>query len=181
MKVYPDHNLVSGIVKEDLPGKEVDALATILQWHREGRIDLRKSRVHDRELEPYRDVERKPQINDLLSRFAEVPFVEDHELKGFHSMWDQHGGITWPQIEDDPICRGLWDLGLSRTDAHHLMVAVRAACDAFLTCDERTILNRREKIESQLAQIHQIRLMKPSNFVEQVIQDEAGKVIWSAP
>jgi len=180
MKVYPDHNVVSGIVKEDLPGGELDAMATILEWHGDGRIDLRKSGLHDRELEPYGDLERKPQIKEFLSRFAGVPFVEAQELKGFYQPIRATRGsyVISPVIEGNPTWRSLLDEGLSRVDAHHLTLAILAECNAFLTLDERTILNRREAIEKRFPQI---RLMKPTEFVSQVNLDKKGKAIWSAP
>jgi len=182
MKVYIDHNLPCGVVKEELAQEEVDALKDIRGWYKEGRLDLRISRVHHRELEPYRDLERKEDIEKLLADFAEAPFVDDHEVLGFHNQYDQWGrGGSFPLVADDRISSELRKIGVERRDAHHLMVATRDESDAFLTCDESTILNRREEIEEQLSPIYQIRLMKPSEFVVEVTMDEDGKVIWSAP
>ena len=182
MKVYLDYNLLCGIAKQDREQEELDALEKIRERYKAGRLDLRISQVHHRELEPYGDLKKKENIKQLLSDFMEVPIVEDSELQGFNIQWDYRGGfISSPRMEDDPICRDLRQIPLKRRDAHHLMVAARAGCDAFLTCDKRTILNRREEIERQLSGIQQIRLMKPSAFVKKVTLDETGKVIWSAP
>jgi hypothetical protein len=63
-------------------------------------------------------------------------------------------------MEDDRISATLRGIGLDRTDAHHLMVAIRAECDVFLTLDKRTILNRRTEVEAQFP----IRLMDPEDF-----------------
>jgi hypothetical protein len=62
-------------------------------------------------------------------------------------------------MEDDHISATLRGIGLDRTDAHHLMVAVRAECDVFLTLDKRTILNRRTEVEVQFP----VRLMDPKS------------------
>ncbi len=182
MKAYLDYNLLCGIAKQDIGQEELDALEKIRERYKAGRLDLRISQVHHRELEPYGDLEMKENIKQLLSDFMEVPMIEDSELQDFNIQWDYRGGlIVSPRMEDDPICRELHQIGLSRRDANHLMVAARAGCDVFLTCDKRTILNRREEIERQLSGTQQIRLMKPSAFVKKVTLDEAEKVIWSAP
>jgi hypothetical protein len=175
MKVYPDHNVMSGIARQDLVEQELDALKKILEWYQASKLDLRISKIHYKELEGYGDQKRREDIKKLLAGYMNVPFVDDQELSGFHYQWTRQGGITYPRHEDDPIAKSLWGVGLDRPDTHHLMLAIRAECDAFLTLDERTILNRREAIEEQFPQI---RLLKPTEFKSQAILDKAGKVIW---
>ncbi len=165
MKVYLDHNLVSGIPKQDLqPPEELDALEIIRGWYKAGQLDLRISKLHEIELEPYQTVKMKAEINRLFSEFSQVPFVEDHELSEIHSQWNRQGGISYGIFDKDPTVLALQQKGLSRRDPHHVMLAIRAKCDVFLTCDERTVLSRREDIERQFP----IRLMRPSALVEEL-------------
>ncbi len=69
-------------------------------------------------------------------------------------------------IEDDPSTSTLRQIGLDPTDAHHVMLVVRArrppraGCDVFLTCDT-DFLDRRAAIEAAFL----IRVMKPTEFV----------------
>ena len=63
----------------------------------------------------------------------------------------------------------LRQIGLDRTDAHHLMLAIRAECDIFLTCDKKTILNQRCEIESKFPSI------KPKTPLELVAQITSGR------
>ncbi len=181
MKVYLDTNVVSAIAREDFPPDEMRALKQLLELSNTGKIELRASEVARREIESYKG-EDKRTVEIVYLLLQKIPFVEDHEVLGFHNQWDQWGGGgSFPLVADDPISSELQKIDVERRDAHHLLVAIRAGCDVFLTFDERTILNRREEIEWRLSQIHNIRLMKPSEFVRQVALNEDGKVIWSVP
>ena len=94
-----------------------------------------------------------------------VPFVEKQNLMGIHSYGDRYTWINSPMIEDHPIWSEGRTLGLDATDAHHLMLAVEAACDVFLTCDKNFLnLNRRPQIEDRFS----IRVRRPSEFVEEM-------------
>ena len=163
--VYLDHTLLSGPAKRDLGPVELAALRRIRKWYKAGRLDLRISKVHKRELDRYRDTKMSAAIEQLFSDFSQVAFVEDHELLGFHSQWTRQGGITHPLIEDDPTSSALRRIGLTRDDAHHLMLAIRGKCDVFLTTDWRTILRHRESVEKQFPAI---RLMPPSALVKEL-------------
>jgi hypothetical protein len=91
-----------------------------------------------------------------------VSFIEDHTVLGFQS--DPWAGGSFPLVEDDRIASALRQMGLDRTDAHHLMLAIRAGCEVFLTCDEKTILNHRASIEASFP----TKVMKPSKLVQQL-------------
>ena len=90
-----------------------------------------------------------------------VPLVEDHKLLGFNIQSDRYTFISSPLIEDHPVARELRQMGLDRTDAHHVILAHIAGCDVFLTCD-RGILHRATKIKQRFS----IEPMKPTKLLD---------------
>ena len=162
MKTYLDNDVVSAIVKEDFPAHDILVLRQLMVFFDEGKVDLRTSKLILREIERYKGP-KKTEMQEVYRRLNKVPFVEDPELLGFHSQWSHQGGVTWPLMEDDPTSSKVRQMGLERTDAHHLMLAIRAECDVFLTSD-RKILNRSAQIKSQFS----VRAMKPSAFVAEL-------------
>jgi hypothetical protein len=80
-----------------------------------------------------------------------------------HSYIDRYTCINYPLIEDDPVWSKLRTLGLDETDAHHLMVAVKAGCAVFLTIDSDFIFRKR-KIRTEL----NIDVMRPSDLIDQL-------------
>lgn len=162
-KPYLDNCIVSAVVKGDFP-KEKEALEWLLNLYDTGKLDLWTSKVTLDELERHGMKEERDEMKALFDRLQRVPFVEDHKVLGFDSKWDHLGGVSNPLVEDDRDSRTLRQVGLDRTDAHHLMLAIRAGCDVFLTLDARTILNRRAQVEGQFI----IRLMTPSEFVRRI-------------
>lgn len=161
MKAYLDSNVISAIAKKDFPS-EILALKQLMDSFGAGMLDLRTSKVAHTEIERYAGM-KKSEMKELYHRLEKVPFVEDHELLGFNSQWDRYGGVSYPLIEDDAMSSALRKMGLERPDAHHLMLAIHAQCDVFLTYDEKTILNRCAEIEGRF----HIRLMKPSALAEE--------------
>src|SRR5262249_45348679 len=92
---------------------------------------------------------------------SKVTYADDHKLLGYYNITDQLGGFSVsPLIEDDATSRKLRGIGLDRTDAHHLMLAVASGCTVFLTCDVRSILKHRGKIEAQ----YPIKVLRPSEY-----------------
>ena len=162
MKSYLDNNIVSAIVKDDQTG-ESQALTDLLELFDAGEVELVTSAVSLTEIKRYSGPKRVS-VERTYHLLKKVPFVDDHTLLGFHNQWDHTGGASNPLVEDDPIYSSLRAIGLDRTDAHHLMLAIRANCDVFVTCDQRTILNRRQAVEAQ----HSLKLMKPSELVSQI-------------
>lgn len=163
--VYLDNDALCAIVKEDMQPMENAALKRLFELFEQGKLRLRTSKVHEKEIDNY-EGPYKPEIEELCRKLKKVPFVEDHELHGFHSQWDARGGVSVPLVSDHPVSRKLREIGLDREDAHHLMLAI-AACDVFLTCDRRDrrghhgILKRASDIEAEFP----IRVMGPSEFV----------------
>ena len=161
MNVYLDHDVICGICKNDMPTPESTALEKILVNFPSEKIDFWASRVHEMELSHYGDPIMKEQIEKFLYPLPKVQFVEDHEVRGFNNQWNWQGGISSPLIEDHSLAKALHKIGLKRRDAHHLMLAIMASCDIFLTCD-KGILNRKQDLQNEFPSI---RLMKPSEFV----------------
>ncbi|MSO22426.1 MAG: hypothetical protein EXQ58_04035 [Acidobacteria bacterium] len=123
-------------------------LKTLFALRDSGVISLVTSEVTHREVLRYRSSSR-PDIEKRHDALEKVPLVVANKLVGINSHWDRHGGWNSPVCEDDPIWRELLGLKLDPTDAHHVMVAVRAQCDAFLTVDKGSILRRRANVEAR--------------------------------
>ena len=159
MKVYLDTNVVSAVAKGDTP-PEAEALKKILELWMDHRSDLFTSELTRQEVGRLEGKNRR-KIEAVCDILEEVPFIEDHKVLGFHSMWDQSGGVAYPFVEDDVASTKLRQLGLEREDAHHLLVAIRSECEIFLTCD-RGILNLKQKVQGLFPYI---KVLKPSEFV----------------
>jgi predicted nucleic acid-binding protein len=147
MKIYLDNNIVSAIAKDDHPDQSI-ALDKLLEEAESAKVEIVTSQITRKEIENYRGQHRKV-IDRIYRMIGKVTFVEDHTVVGAHSHWDRFGGESFPFVEDDPISSFLRKIRLDRTDSHHLMLAIRANCDVFLTCDEKSILRYRSLIEAQ--------------------------------
>lgn len=161
---YLDTNIVSRLAKTDTPAPVQAALASLLELFNQQKLELVTSDLSKKEIDKLSDVPNidrdKLSLAVVVTLLKKIPFIEDQKLLGIHSQWGRFGGVSHPLIEDDPISSTLRGLGLDRTDAHHVMLAIRARCDVFLTLDKRTILNRRSEIEK----LYPIRLMDPEEF-----------------
>jgi predicted nucleic acid-binding protein len=112
------------------------------------KLELVTSSITAREIARYKGL-KKGDIERVHASLAQVHFIEDHEVVGFQSSWDRFGGESYPLVQDDPTSSALRKMKLDRTDAHHMMLAIRAGCDRFITYDNG-ILNRSSQIESAL-------------------------------
>jgi predicted nucleic acid-binding protein len=168
LTVYLDTNIVSALAKGDMPASVSAALMIILEMFNREKLALVTSEVSRREIQKIHNaskVGRDKWNHDVVLGFvSKVPIVEDSKVIGFHSQWDRRGGASYPVTEDDPISSMLRGLGLDQTDAHHVMLAINSKCDVFLTCDKRTILNRRAEIEKHFT----IKLMDPEELARAV-------------
>jgi hypothetical protein len=159
MKLYLDNNIVSAVAKNDTP-TETDALKLLLQAWDEGEVDLVTSELTLREIEAYQNELQRLLIKQAYQRLTKVPMVRWDELAGMHSYGDQRTWITTPIINNDPDYSALLALGLDIVDAQHLFVAIKNACDVFLTCD-RPIGRRAPAIAEKFGLLVQ----KPSELV----------------
>jgi hypothetical protein len=162
MKVYLDNDIVSAIGKCDVSTSELTILEELLDFFDAKELELVTSGVTAREIALYRGL-AKADIEHVYSRLEKVPFIEDHEVVGFHSYWDRFGGESYLLVQDDTISSALWRIGVKRTDAHHLMVAIRAGCDCFITYD-KGILHRSPQIESGFS----IKAMRPLELLAEL-------------
>jgi|SRR5579871_4454242 len=170
MKVYLDNNVVSDIHKMD-SDQETAAVTQLLGIAdaEPAQLEFVTSKVSLTEIERYRG-QARPGVERVYYLLRKVPFVDDYTLLGFHNQWDRWGGSSCPLIEDDPTSSALWQIGLDRTDAHHVMLAIRAGCNVFLTCDAKSILHWRKKIEAAFS----IRLRKPSELLAELTMQAAS-------
>jgi predicted nucleic acid-binding protein len=162
MKVYLDNDVVSAIGKGDVSASELAILEELLDFFEVNKLELVTSSVTAREIALYKGL-AKADIEHVYARLQKVPFIGDHEVVGFHSYWDRFGGESYPVVQDDAISSALWRIGIKRTDAHHLMLAIRAGCDHFITYD-RGILSRSPQIEGAFS----IKAMRTSALLAQL-------------
>lgn len=162
MKVYIDNDVVSGFRRRDLKPDQLAAI-DVMKALADGTITLVVSAVHDREAallpEQYREEQMK-----ILALFPRVEFADDHLLEGYSALGvpARQGFISTPRMEDDSVASRLREIGLDQRDAHHVMLAIKRECVAFVTCDEATILKYRTQVEAEFP----IRLMLPSEFIQ---------------
>lgn len=168
MTVYLDNNIVSAIARDDLSPNEMTALKELLELASAGTLELRTSGVAHKEIEQYKGKDKRTlQIVYLL--LNKIPVVEDHKVLGAYSQFGSLGGALQPLVEDHPISSALRQMGLERTDAHHVMVAIEAKCQVFLTCDGG-ILKQRAAIEGK----YPTRVMRPSELLPELKRGKPG-------
>lgn len=161
VKVYADNDVISTLRRQDPTRPEYDAIVRLKALSDSGEIEVLVSRVHDREAAALRS-DRQQAQHEILALFPNAVFVEDQWLEGFNTF--QSGGSMFvsPHHEENPTAQRLWKIGLDRTDAHHVMLAIENGCAVFATCDRKTILKYRAEIENKFP----IRLLLPSEFVQ---------------
>ena len=162
MKAYLDNDVVSAIGKGDVSASEIRVLEDLLTLFEAKTLDLATSSVTRQEISRY-EGPKKGDIENVYARLERVPFIEDHEVAGFHSYWDRFGGESYPLVQDDPTSSALRKMKLSRTDAHHLMLAIRVGCDRFITYD-KGILSRSSEIERAFS----IKVVRPSKLLSEL-------------
>jgi hypothetical protein len=145
-KVYADNNVICAIGKHDMrdPG-EASPIAIISAMFDAGQLPLYASNVTKEELDPWQG-DKKPVVLQLYDLLPKVPRVERQELLGIHVYSDLYTCINSPMIEDHPLWLKLRTFGLKEFDEHHLMVAILAGCDVFLTCDKGDFGPRRSQL-----------------------------------
>jgi hypothetical protein len=160
MQVYCDtdtlfHN-VQRQSNEPKTRVEMHALQHLLNFRRQGRIRMVRSRVVLREIENFRDsgTNNASQLLDKLrADYESLDHVElDEKLHGFHHQSDPYGGfVTYPlmsDVQDEALVEELRQNGLKsraegQRDAEHLTQAACNRCDVFLTRDKGIIARRK--------------------------------------
>ncbi len=161
VKAYLDASVVIAYGKDDLPA-ETTALRELLKHHEAGTVHLVTSEVTRKELDEYEGEQLN--VDAIYALLDKVPYITVQELKGINTYFNQWTCINSPMIEDEPVFKTIRQLGFEYKDAHHSMVAIRGKCDVLLTTDGRTMLNRKQEIESR----YPIKLMKPSELAARV-------------
>jgi hypothetical protein len=166
MLVYCDTStLLNNVKRHDDPKslKELAALEHLLTLRREGRIQMVRSRVALRELERPSKREGWPERMAKLRADYEAlgQIAMDEKVLGFHSQFDERGGIANPLVSDvqsEALRDKLVQHGLmqikkgkeDRSDAEHITQAWANRCDVFLTRDEKTIIKHRPWLKGEL-------------------------------
>lgn len=162
MKPYLDNDIVSAVAKRDFPPAEMKSLEKLVALCGVQKLELMTSKVTALEIARYKGAQ-KGAIEQVYASLAKVPFIEDHQVLGSHSYGDRFGGVSYPLVQDDPTSSALWKMGLGRTDAHHLMLAIRAGCERFITYDNG-ILSRSLQIKTSFS----IKAERPSNLLAEL-------------
>jgi hypothetical protein len=164
-KAYLDNNVVCALAKDDVDAVESAALDALMELSDCDAVCLQTSRLSLGEMERCSKPDKLKTARRFYRALDKGTFIEDHTLLGFHNQWDHTGGCSCPLIEDDQYTKELRGIGLDRTDAHHVMLAIRNGCSYFVTCDEKSILKYRAAVE---AMYPQIKLRKPSGLVAEL-------------
>jgi predicted nucleic acid-binding protein len=162
MKAYLDNDIVSAIAKSDFPPAEMTILRKLLTLSDAHRLELVTSSVTGQEIARYKGPQ-KSGLEQVYASLAKVSLIDDHNVLGFQSSWNRFGGESYPLVEDDATSSALRNMRLDRTDAHHLMVAIRAECPHFITYDKK-ILNRSSEIQNAFS----IKVMRPSELLAEL-------------
>jgi hypothetical protein len=161
-KVYLDNNIICAMGKDDMqdPG-EARAIAIIRAMFNAGQVILCTSDVTKEELDKW-EGDQKPVVLQVYDPLPKVPHVKRQELQG-HTYTNRGTVLAWLTIADHPLWSKLLAVGLKELDAHHLMVAILAECDVFLTYDKKSFTkSRRARIAQEYPQIQ---IMWPSEVL----------------
>jgi hypothetical protein len=169
LKAYLDNNIVSAIATDDTPA-ESEALNRLLKAMDEGKVELITSEVTEREIKAYQNELKRRLVERTYLLLAKVPIIRWDELAGMKSFGDNRTWINTPIIQNDPDYEALLKIGLGRerrgkpqgVDAQHVFVAVKQACDVFLTCDGAILHHDRA---SAIKNRFGVAVQKPSVFV----------------
>jgi predicted nucleic acid-binding protein len=154
MKLYLDNNIVSALAKDDTPA-ESEALLAILRAFEAKRCELYTSAITLEELKRYKGPGHIEFVYRLVGR---VPVVDYEEFSGGFEEGD--GCVeVWSGTQPHATWARLCAMGVDQVDAHHVLVAIAASCDVFLTCD-RGILRLADQIKKEF----KISILKPSGF-----------------
>ena len=167
MRVYLDNVAASGRVVGDLvPDAEMEALRRIERAHDAGILKMVTSRESWREQERTRDPVKRARLEAARGEVSAV--ATDHVLLGFNHLTGSYGTIAnspiITDIVDEALFADLKGIGLSDSDAKHLMYAVINACDRFITLDP-DFLDRRAILEARCLSL---RIARPSEMAAEL-------------
>jgi len=139
-RAYLDASAISRIVKQDAIADELDALDQIIAGHRDGRLQLVRSRVVHEEIRKV-PAEHRKKFEDLDLVLKEIPLADPGPRTRL-GLWG--APVTnpyrrlWEQIEatlKDP------------PDREHVYAAATNRVRFLITFDRKTILNKRKAVQ----------------------------------
>lgn len=169
--VYLDNNLLGPNLEQDLGEKKALKDLEKLNSERDLGIELLTSNRTANEYEKWKNQAKREAMQEDHATKGRV--AQDHEVKDFFNMFDQYGGGgSFPMVSDVPD-KGVFDnlrtLGIEEMDAKHVAIAIHNKCDYFLTRDQKSILNYRDKIEASFS----IKLRRPSELLAELATEES--------
>jgi predicted nucleic acid-binding protein len=162
MKAYLDTNIVSALVRDDVPS-ESEALSRLLEAEDDGRVQLVASNLTLEEINRV-PPEYLPRLERQFYLLEKVAVVRWDELVFARPVASTKPGLVGPLSVNEPMYDRLLNAGLDVNDARHLFVAAKQACQAFITFDNsrRTgILRRASRIQSLTG----MAVQRPSEFL----------------
>jgi predicted nucleic acid-binding protein len=167
MRVYLDNVAASGRVTGDLtPDTEMEALRRIENAHSTGKLKMVTSRESWREQGRTKDPAKRARLEAARAEVSVV--ATDHLLLGFNHLTGPLGTTAnspiLTEIVDEALFADLKRIGLSDSDARHLMYAVTNNCDRFVTLDH-DFLDRRGALE---ARCQSLRIVRPSELASEL-------------
>jgi hypothetical protein len=141
------------------------AVQAIDKAHRTGTLKMVTSRHSWREQERTRNPERRSALEAARSEVSAV--ANDHVILAFPVVHGHGSRLVGPlvsDIVDVSLFADLTAIGLSDSDAKHLMYAVVNSCDRFVTLDP-DFLDRRDALE---ARCPSLRIRTPSELVAEL-------------
>ncbi|MBL8612931.1 MAG: hypothetical protein JNL38_36665 [Myxococcales bacterium] len=160
VRAYLDTCIASGIVKNDLGQEELTALSRILQARDAGQVELATSEVMREELNRIPPQHRELHLN-VYRALLNVPALPNQvpTSRLLPSPLISSG------LSEDPLYSSLRELLPDREDADHVWQASQNEIPYFITVDQRTLLKHKSEVE----RVHNIRLLRPSVFVTELL------------
>jgi len=165
LRCYLDTNIISFIVKDDVPKEQREALIRIYSFYEQGFIDFYTSETVKKELEkiPKEHKDQLAKASTIWMLFDKAKmFPTRRSVAGWGvAMW---GEARWGDgVErDDPIFKALNSI-FDNVDAEHIFLCIKNSIPYFVTYDKRTILNRASK-NKKLLDEYGIRILSPKEF-----------------
>lgn len=160
LHVYLDTCLVSGLAKRDLVPLEQDALRDLLDLHKKRQISLMTSAVTKEELAAL-PVDVRGLHEDIYALLGEVPISSEGIVQPKTNR--SRSGILGWWLPDATLAT-LHQLVPDPNDARHLVHALKAGCDFFITTDVKTIVSKRAAVEARFS----LKIRKPSELVAEL-------------
>ncbi len=163
--VYLDTCIISGLAKEDLTEKELNALMELLKLHKKGEVSLVTSSVTMQELE---------KIPSTARRKHELIYLLLKDIPISRAKWTD-SGLTLMGVgggsREDPLYTKLKEILPDENDRHHVFQALKSKSTYFVTTDRKTILKHNKKL---FLEFDEFMVLSPSEIIELLSVNTAG-------